>query len=134
MPYYNRDPKRDHNFDNHPYVGWMRGLCVSELGSWSCKVGEVAVLEASERCCKAFIKYGDCRIRDLGLRVWGLVLWTGFRVWASDSRSKIRFMKSATTRMLEIHFSAGIELRHTAGSVAFVHWSMPKQHREPGSF
>ena len=19
MPYYNRDPKRDHNFDNHPY-------------------------------------------------------------------------------------------------------------------
>ena len=20
MPYYNRDPKRDHNFDNHPYV------------------------------------------------------------------------------------------------------------------
>ena len=22
MPYYNRDPKRDHNFDNHPYVGF----------------------------------------------------------------------------------------------------------------
>ena len=20
MPYYNRDPKRDHNFDNHPYI------------------------------------------------------------------------------------------------------------------
>ena len=20
VPYYNRDPKRDHNFDNHPYV------------------------------------------------------------------------------------------------------------------
>ena len=20
MPYYNRDPKRDHNFDNHPYT------------------------------------------------------------------------------------------------------------------
>ena len=19
VPYYNRDPKRDHNFDNHPY-------------------------------------------------------------------------------------------------------------------
>ena len=19
MPYYNRDPKRDHNFDNHPF-------------------------------------------------------------------------------------------------------------------
>ena len=22
MPYYNRDPKRDHNFDNHPSVGF----------------------------------------------------------------------------------------------------------------
>ena len=21
MSYYNREPKRDHNFDNHPYVG-----------------------------------------------------------------------------------------------------------------
>ena len=21
MPFYNRDPKMDHNFDNHPYVG-----------------------------------------------------------------------------------------------------------------
>ena len=20
LPYYNRDPKRDHSFDNHPYV------------------------------------------------------------------------------------------------------------------
>ena len=20
MPYYNRDPKRDHNFDNHPFI------------------------------------------------------------------------------------------------------------------
>ena len=24
MPYYNRDPKRDHNFDNHPFVYWGR--------------------------------------------------------------------------------------------------------------
>ena len=23
MPYYNRDPERDHNFDNHPYI-WFR--------------------------------------------------------------------------------------------------------------
>ena len=22
MPYYNRDPKRDHNFDNHPHWGF----------------------------------------------------------------------------------------------------------------
>ena len=26
MPYYNRDPKRDHNFDNHP------GIRVESLG------------------------------------------------------------------------------------------------------
>ena len=24
MPYYNRDPKRDHNFDNHPGVRYQR--------------------------------------------------------------------------------------------------------------
>ena len=23
MPYYYRDPKRDHNFDNHPYITWV---------------------------------------------------------------------------------------------------------------
>ena len=22
VPFYNRDPKRDHNFDNHPYRGY----------------------------------------------------------------------------------------------------------------
>ena len=29
MPYYNRDPKRDHNFDNHPYEQKPRiaGVC-----------------------------------------------------------------------------------------------------------
>ena len=26
MPYYNKDPKRDHNFDNHPCV-YMVGSC-----------------------------------------------------------------------------------------------------------
>ena len=25
VPYYNRDPKRDHNFDNHPYEGQLFG-------------------------------------------------------------------------------------------------------------
>ena len=25
MPYYNRDPKRDHNFDNHPCVAGVPG-------------------------------------------------------------------------------------------------------------
>ena len=28
MPYYNRDPKRDHNFDIHPYIYiYLRGIC-----------------------------------------------------------------------------------------------------------
>ena len=26
MPYYNRDPKRDHNFDNHPNQAIIMGL------------------------------------------------------------------------------------------------------------
>ena len=29
MPYYDRDPKRDHNFDNHPYtvnIGSKQGI------------------------------------------------------------------------------------------------------------
>ena len=26
MPYYNKDPKRDHNFDNHPYGFGVKGV------------------------------------------------------------------------------------------------------------
>ena len=33
MPYYNRDPKRDHNFDNHPY-GSFRELGIPLKGSF----------------------------------------------------------------------------------------------------
>ena len=32
MPYYNKDPKRDHNFDNHPYSGASGGCGSSEKG------------------------------------------------------------------------------------------------------
>ena len=28
MPYYNRDPKRDHNFDNHPYRDSRFRACI----------------------------------------------------------------------------------------------------------
>ena len=27
MPYYSRDPKRDHNFDNYPGVSVVKGCC-----------------------------------------------------------------------------------------------------------
>ena len=27
MPYYNKDPKRDHNFDNHTYAILLLGPC-----------------------------------------------------------------------------------------------------------
>ena len=30
MPYYNRDPKRDHHFDNHPYRG--HGVMLEYIG------------------------------------------------------------------------------------------------------
>ena len=33
MPYFNRDPKRDHNFDNHPFVH-------VGFGDWGFGVGE----------------------------------------------------------------------------------------------
>ena len=45
MPYYNRDPKRDHNFDNHPF-----GI---ERGHFSCRLNGLATVrqacEASEK-------------------------------------------------------------------------------------
>ena len=59
MPYYNRDPKRDHNFHNHPFVDVCRRICCSsmvfrihELGrllSWRCmRAGNVpSAAEAS---------------------------------------------------------------------------------------
>ena len=48
MPYYNRDPKRDDDFDNHPYASFMveglgralwatlglRALGLGALGAW----------------------------------------------------------------------------------------------------
>ena len=57
MPYYNRDPKRDHNFDNHPYVSlWVR--------KWELQLGGVRV---------------QSRLWEgLRLQGWGF----GFRAWA----------------------------------------------------
>ena len=34
MPYYTKDPERDHNFDNHPYSGhlaWRLGIFLTYL-------------------------------------------------------------------------------------------------------
>ena len=31
MPYYSRDPKRDHNFDNHPYARMLSNARISKL-------------------------------------------------------------------------------------------------------
>ena len=32
MPYYNRDPERGHNFDNHPYHDTLRGAVIVREG------------------------------------------------------------------------------------------------------
>ena len=32
VPYYNKDPKRDHNFDNHPYTIWVHGPLKGNCG------------------------------------------------------------------------------------------------------
>ena len=42
MPYCNRDPKRDHNFDNHPYERLgipATGHLEIPFGAWHCDAG-----------------------------------------------------------------------------------------------
>ena len=34
VPYCNRDPKRDHNFDNHPYELWSKLLKEGHIGEY----------------------------------------------------------------------------------------------------
>ena len=37
VPYYNRDPKRDHHFDNHPYVSMCVCVCAClHVGVYVC--------------------------------------------------------------------------------------------------
>ena len=43
MPYYTKDPKRDHNFDNHPYA--IVYLCVCILG-----IGHDKPTEEASKC------------------------------------------------------------------------------------
>ena len=43
MPYYNRDPKRDHNFDNHPSGFWVQGLGFEGLRDLRFKISACAV-------------------------------------------------------------------------------------------
>ena len=43
MPYYNRDGKRDHNFDNHPYDSYA-GFASNKSGSGAQHIGFSAVL------------------------------------------------------------------------------------------
>ena len=49
MPYYNRDPKSDHNFDNRPYASsgaaaFVTGSARSVLGFWVVDVTALQVL------------------------------------------------------------------------------------------
>ena len=37
MPYYSRDPKRDHNFDNHPYNRALGPNYYNVNGIWALK-------------------------------------------------------------------------------------------------
>ena len=45
MPYYNGDPKRDHNFDNHPYtIGLYSGLWWLYIGVYRVIFGFMVVI------------------------------------------------------------------------------------------
>ena len=74
MPYSNRGPKRDHDFDNHPYSGSIcNPLYNPPLGSLDYSSNRVAALgvglshPGSERWTPAIM--GSPRVEGLGLRV-----------------------------------------------------------------
>ena len=66
MPYYNRDPKRDHNLDNHSYDSYK----VLMLRGWGCQNLIIIRLGGGEK--------------RLGFR--GLVRGLGFRVRHANSQ------------------------------------------------
>ena len=56
VPYYNRDPKRDHNFDNHPYVYSSKDFMGLDSGLDSGVHGDYTVHTAhcsAHRSCRA---------------------------------------------------------------------------------
>ena len=58
MPYYKRDPKRDHNFDNHPYI--VSKVSNILLGNWS-----------PRDCLACWISRVQVSgFRDVGFEVW----------------------------------------------------------------
>ena len=53
MPYYNRDPKGDHNFDNHPYVS----VCYDKI-VWCVSALPRLAKDAYERNAGMIFEYG----------------------------------------------------------------------------
>ena len=84
MPYYNRDPKRDHNFDNHP-DGTRRierwNLCSARLktGSPSLSGGRGSADRASAKrkleSLRAFLWVLGFWCVSFGFRVLGRFFW-----------------------------------------------------------
>ena len=73
MPYYNRDPKRDHNFDSHPY-----GNCPSLLPEHE--------VELSHALFKQYTPRGGPGKADyMGFGFGGLGSWFGVQGLGSSS-------------------------------------------------
>ena len=51
MPYYNRDTKRDHNFDNHPFASALGGTCIRKIG-WA-----RSPRSGHEKTCEVFVAF-----------------------------------------------------------------------------
>ena len=57
MPYYDRDPKREHNFDNHPYSTGLRSN--RDLADASCGLGRrLGLFGSTERAPRTFRSRG----------------------------------------------------------------------------
>ena len=70
MLYYNRDPTRDHNFDNHPYASvWNQNKVVQQVQvlssarylSW-CSPGVIRHVELAGHNLIVLLVVGPCKI------------------------------------------------------------------------
>ena len=77
MPYYNRDPKRDHKFDNHPCRAFPNEIPVRDSGSWASGDRIFWMTIGFELPTRFKVTYWTVRlhkpkVRMLGFRVLGL--------------------------------------------------------------
>ena len=87
MPYYTKDPKRDHNFDNPPYTGRPQSCPPARPENCSARLAAAASAtaagEALSRTCQGEVCGGQPFVKDQRPS-WGLHIRATFGI---DSRS-----------------------------------------------